>query len=114
MINCLSFVQGRFGRKTLWECLVECLKTQHAVRWTNKEIGRFKVIDPVMFFHRWNENGGNTKYVDYIWRAFRTYTKETNGAVPKLMKIHEGRKSMNEWQITPCVFNCYRAYFGIQ
>lgn len=92
---------GQHRRRTLWQCLMSCIKDQYAIRWTDRAQGRFRVTNPVKFFKRWNSQGGRVSAVENIWRSLRIYVVRGH-----LVKMH-GKKAINEYQLPPRVMNAY-------
>lgn len=101
-------MHGYFGRPTLWNCLMRCLRDQYAVKWTNRADGCFRFTHPYKFFERWNSQGGRVSYVENIWRSLRHYTVEG-----RLVKLH-GRMHAYEYQIPPTIMKSYESFFNHQ
>lgn len=94
---------GYFGRPTLWKCLIRCIKQQHAIKWTDRADGRFRITNLTKFRNRWNELGGRVAHDENLLRSLRVYTKDG-----RMVKIHEGRRSINEYQLNPATMQALK------
>lgn len=90
------------------ECVWKCIKEQRGVSWSDKSRGRFKFDTTNRFLEQWRKDGGRASHPDSVYRALR------GASLTRFVtKVHEGKRSLREYEMTSYARTLYGPYLGL-